>query len=312
MLAIGLRIAHALLFITSVIWAVVYWRSGGSVGLGVIICLLPTFVVYLCIATSMFAQAYWHERQAPLADCSPLSLKRRLRLVLGETWRLLQLYSVWMAFPGQPVQRRGSGVPIILVHGYACNHGVWRCVLQALVDSSLRPLYTVELRPSLRSASMDDYAAQLARTVAIALEGSQASQVDLVGHSMGGLVVRAYSVEHGDQVRRLVTVGTPNHGTRLANVPFVGMEQVRQMRYHDNSWTIALEQRSQASDVAKLSMWSPHEEIVVPAVSARLKGEDERQFVGYGHMELVTHPVPVAFLVQHLLQDDTAMLRSQW
>jgi triacylglycerol esterase/lipase EstA (alpha/beta hydrolase family) len=47
-----------------------------------------------------------------------------------------------------------------------------------------------------------------------------AAKVDLVGHSEGGLVSRAYVKNYGGaaEVDSLVTLGTPNHGTVAANI----------------------------------------------------------------------------------------------
>ena len=47
-----------------------------------------------------------------------------------------------------------------------------------------------------------------------------AAKVDLVGHSQGGLVARAYVKSYGgaSEVDSLVTLGTPNRGTYVANL----------------------------------------------------------------------------------------------
>ncbi len=53
-----------------------------------------------------------------------------------------------------------------------------------------------------------------------------ASRVDLVGHSQGGLVARSYVKDFGGagEVDSLITLGTPNRGTYVANlVAFLGL-----------------------------------------------------------------------------------------
>jgi triacylglycerol lipase len=53
-----------------------------------------------------------------------------------------------------------------------------------------------------------------------------ASRVDLVGHSQGGLVARAYVKYEGGaaEVDSLISLGTPNYGTSIANiVAFFGL-----------------------------------------------------------------------------------------
>jgi pimeloyl-ACP methyl ester carboxylesterase len=44
-------------------------------------------------------------------------------------------------------------------------------------------------------------------------------RIDLVTHSMGGLVVRAYLAKHADpRLHRLVMIATPNHGAEMADL----------------------------------------------------------------------------------------------
>lgn len=74
-----------------------------------------------------------------------------------------------------------------------------------------------------------EYAQSLAREIEIVTKRERACQVDIVAHSMGGLVTRAY-IESGDlsagnswpitykgNVRKLIMLGTPNSGTSLAS-----------------------------------------------------------------------------------------------
>jgi len=61
---------------------------------------------------------------------------------------------------------------------------------------------------------IDFYAQRLATVVDNVLHNTGESKVDIVAHSMGGLVSRQYIRFHGGdaKVRRLITVATPNHG----------------------------------------------------------------------------------------------------
>jgi len=59
-------------------------------------------------------------------------------------------------------------------------------------------------------------AAEYLHRVIDSLDGIQ--QIDLVVHSMGGLVVRSYLAKHHDRrIRRMVMIGVPNRGALLAN-----------------------------------------------------------------------------------------------
>jgi pimeloyl-ACP methyl ester carboxylesterase len=60
--------------------------------------------------------------------------------------------------------------------------------------------------------SISDYANQI-KTVIDTVTGCSKTKVNIVAHSMGGLVAREYVRKHGgDKVNKLITIGTPNHG----------------------------------------------------------------------------------------------------
>ena len=82
------------------------------------------------------------------------------------------------------------------------------------------------------------YAKNLAEEIEVIKEKENVSKVDIVAHSMGGLVARAY-IESGDfggdlyknDVRKLIMLGTPNHGVIWAWLSKLipGWEAERQM-----------------------------------------------------------------------------------
>ncbi len=60
-------------------------------------------------------------------------------------------------------------------------------------------------------------AAEYLHSVIEQLDGIE--ELHLVGHSMGGLVIRAYFAKHRDpRIRRVVMLGTPNQGAELADL----------------------------------------------------------------------------------------------
>ncbi|HZL04524.1 MAG TPA: hypothetical protein VFE45_03745, partial [Coriobacteriia bacterium] len=58
----------------------------------------------------------------------------------------------------------------------------------------------------------------LAAEIDTLLTGSPVQEVDIVGHSMGGLDGRLYAFDNPGRVRKLLMMGTPNGGSELSNV----------------------------------------------------------------------------------------------
>jgi triacylglycerol esterase/lipase EstA (alpha/beta hydrolase family) len=95
--------------------------------------------------------------------------------------------------------------------------------------------------------------------------------VILVGHSMGGLVARAYLQRHGEsRVAGLVTLGTPHQGSRLAHIGYG--ENARQMR-PGSPWLQAL--ASPAPVVDTVVIYSPHDNFVMPQSQTATAGSTQ-------------------------------------
>ena len=127
-------------------------------------------------------------------------------------------------------QARGKviGPPVLLCHGVSANsrnmdlddghsmaryfaaHGreTWTMSLRATGDSD-----GVDVVKGRRVPTFDDYWQQdLPAAIALVRRESGASEVDYVGHSMGGMILYAYLSQHGTGVHAAATLGSP---TRL-------------------------------------------------------------------------------------------------
>jgi triacylglycerol esterase/lipase EstA (alpha/beta hydrolase family) len=108
----------------------------------------------------------------------------------------------------------------------------------------------------------------------------------LVAHSMGGLAVRAWLTTSGadSRVHRVITLGTPHHGTWLAR--FGRTTNARQMRI-GSPWLISLAQREPAARYAKFTCCYSHcDNIVFPASTATLPGARNLHVPGTAHVHL--------------------------
>jgi triacylglycerol lipase len=119
--------------------------------------------------------------------------------------------------------------------------------------------------------------ADLLGTKVRALLKAGAPSVDLVGYSAGGIVVGLFVAAHPQEVRRIVTLGSPLHGTRLAQValalaPATCPVACQQMVPGTSVLTSLDDAVPARTGVPWLSMWTTHDEVVVPADSARFDG----------------------------------------
>ena len=107
-------------------------------------------------------------------------------------------------------------VPVVCLHGYAGSRANLWWLAWRLRRAGFRNVAGVNY-PPLWGRPLDK-ARRVADAVERVLARTGASRVDLVAHSLGGLVARLYVRELGGatRVRRLVTIGTPHQGTRVA------------------------------------------------------------------------------------------------
>jgi triacylglycerol lipase len=207
----------------------------------------------------------------------------------------------WMGDDRLQAAARASGegadrqLPVLLIHGYGCSRGAWwwlRAHLEAagwtVATISLEPIYT----------SIDNYVDPVARRIDAVLAATGAARLILVGHSMGGLVARAYLQRYGDaRVARLVTLGTPHQGSELARLGFGA--NGRQMRPH-SPWLQALASPPAAVDT--VAIYSPHDNFVMPPALLELPGAQSQTINGVGHLAMLFSPRVIQALLAVLEQ----------
>jgi triacylglycerol esterase/lipase EstA (alpha/beta hydrolase family) len=112
---------------------------------------------------------------------------------------------------------------------------------------------------------------------------------------MGGLVARAWlRRDRGVLAARVITLGAPHHGTRLAGLaPGANGQQMRRRAgaQPESAWLRALAAGEDAATRALVvSIWSHHDNIVAPQTSSLLPGARNIEFGGVGHVALGSDP----------------------
>ncbi|MDO8340960.1 MAG: alpha/beta fold hydrolase, partial [Candidatus Woesebacteria bacterium] len=149
-------------------------------------------------------------------------------------------------------------------------------------------------------SEIDNYAEGIARRVDEVLAATGASQLILIGHSMGGLACRAYLRRHGKaKVACMITLGSLHHGTRLASLG-IG-PNARQMRI-GNPWLVALGAPGAVPlPQGSVSIYSHHDNYVFPQeTSSRLEGATNIGISGVSHIGMAFSPYVLGKLLEVL------------
>jgi triacylglycerol lipase len=206
---------------------------------------------------------------------------------------------------GYPAQDRPG--PVLLVPGYGGQTGSLS-VLAARIRATGRPAKVVHL-PGNGTGSLITDAGVLNAAVERALQDG-APSVDVIGYSAGGVVALVWAREDSGshKARRVVTLGSPFHGTRLAadaaGVLPGACPAACQQLVPGSSLLAQLDHTAVPSRPRWLSLWTADDEVVMPADSARLAGAINVpiQSVCPGHVVSHTHlptdPVVISLVLQ--------------
>ena len=132
-------------------------------------------------------------------------------------------------------------VPVVLVHGTNVGSvATWHTIAPALaaegycvfaLDYGRTPPGPVKLLDMFGTTDIASSARELAAFVERVRQSTGAAQVDIVGHSQGGVVARQYLRFEGgadpaapgaNKVRKVVMLGATNHGTTFGDVQHLG------------------------------------------------------------------------------------------
>ena len=203
-----------------------------------------------------------------------------------------------MPQPVAPVQ----ALPVVLIHGYGCNRGLWLPAARWLAARGYR-VSAISLTPL--HCRIDDYVPAIAAEIARVRAATGAARVALVGHSMGGLAARGYLRDceaRGEDpaLAALITLGTPHCGTHIARIG-VG-ENARQMRFHA-PWVQALGPQRAGDGVTIAAICSLQDNIVSRPFEQRLPVPGARtiRVRRQGHMSLAASTRILA-IVARILQ----------
>ncbi len=196
--------------------------------------------------------------------------------------------------------RRGTGRPILLLHGYAQTRGDFWLLAPRLRRALGRPVHGMNYWFLAEPSRCAD---RLHRVVEAILADSGAPSLDIVAHSYGGIVARSL-LERSPAIRRkirlLVTVATPHRGTWWARL---GPGRSARFMTPGSAFLQELPNPRPPKGVTYAAVWSRADAVVTPPDSASLLGAGKEEVEnGLGHLSLLCSR-RVAHLVARWLRD---------
>lgn len=184
-------------------------------------------------------------------------------------------------------------VPVLFVHGLAGHPGNF-LPMRAYFRAMGRPrTHAVALPPD---CSIEVLGTVLADTLEAAAARAPRGELDVVAHSLGGLVARAALLElerrgAAARVRTLVTLGTPHAGSHLAR--YANTVTTRDLRPGSpllSRLDAQLPWRGPPAQPRLVAFWTRADVIILPAEASTVEGADNRELPGLSHNGLLLSP----------------------
>lgn len=272
-------------------------------------CGVVFLVVLLSHAIAWYESASTRPELVP-GRFTPERLWLAARLVSKET--LLMLITVLLHPWGWVAPRRvlfdpEGGPSVILLHGLFHNRACWWWAKFRLRRKGLRNLYTINLPPWKNVEALTERLALKIDELRLAGAGDK---VNLVGHSMGGIIARNYLQLRGgaERVDRCVLLAAPNHGSKLA--PFA-ISRLGESLVPGSSFLNRINAAHLPHPERIIAIYSRHDNIVLPWQNARLPEARNIELAGMGHVGILYSRSALAALVEGLSETNTAPFPSE-
>ena len=255
---------------------------------------IVALLVALCAGCAFYVLFSYVVAFAARPSLWNLHLVRAACIEIVTATLLVAAWPLWWAV-GMLARWRASARgarPIIMLHGFGMTGAQWAWMSLRLRAHGHGPIYDLNYFSPL---AVEVSARRLGRIIERVLERERATELDIIAHSLGGVVARYYieRLSGGRKVAHLITVGTPHAGTRLGRFG-LGVPAARDLCGGSVLLTDLGPIRAGARYV---SVWSRSDAVVQPPESASIApaGSDE-VFDDLGHLSLILSPRVVSVI----------------
>ena len=202
-----------------------------------------------------------------------------------------------------PLSNRANHAPtpstLIIVHGLYADANHVQPLTKGLTSQGFTCL-APNLQPNDGSVAIESLAHQLGTFIEKNVPPN--TPLQLIGHSMGGLVALHYLQDHknASRCRGLYTIATPHHGTLLANLHFgtAGRQMVT-----DSPFLKGLHSRRPPFPI--VTYRSSQDFIIIPSSSSILSfAEENKVITSPGHNEILQTNELLRSLLSKINQHD--------
>ncbi len=187
----------------------------------------------------------------------------------------------------QTLQRNET--PVLLLHGLFVNQSCWFWFKRQLrqqgfnniVTLNLSSWHSEEVLTELLAKKIDELRHQLG-----------VNKVNLVGHSMGGMIARNYIQLRGgdDKVERLICLGSPHHGSKLATLT---IDSLGKLLIPNSDFLKRLNGAPIPEAIQLTNIYTRKDNMVLPNSNNHLSWGKAVELDGMGHTSLIYRKAPV-------------------
>ena len=178
---------------------------------------------------------------------------------------------------------------IVLIHGFFNNHGVFANLISEIKKQNYSYV-AINLSPPW--ANIEHFAQTTIKTLLELQQNPDIEEIFLIGHSMGGLVIRkALSLIDNSKINAAFSIATPHLGTKMASI---GIGACAKQMHYNCPWIKQLPK----PDILFFTISAEHDLIVIPNSSASPDWATENyQIYNTGHNDvLYTKEMPQIIL----------------
>jgi triacylglycerol lipase len=189
---------------------------------------------------------------------------------------------------GNPCGDIRHDTPVLLVHGFGHNRSAWMVLERHLRKAGFTSVHTFNYNPLIHD--VPEIARRLKDRVDLLRAVTGAPRVHLVGHSLGGIVIRWFVQELGGAsvVDTAVSVASPHHGTvaalGMAASPF---GRTAKQLLPGSPVMRRLASKPLAEGVRWVAYYTNLDLLVQPGSSGKLDGAENILVKDHGHLSIL-------------------------